>query len=433
MQFFRTPRPILYACLFLALLLFMRSFFAFPSITGRAEFWAESGTNFFCNALKPFSLGVLGALDAGYLALLPRVLSFFTITILGFRDYAPHAQQWAAFLVIALCATSLLKVDWGEQKSSLILKTLLASILLLHWGYGMYVFNNVAYFTVLPVVAFLGFSISDLKRHWKLLCCLMPLLLLNKPYLLAFAPGYCFFALYLLYKREVRASLPFLLAIGLIGIQFAMVFSNRSTFSGGASASLSLEPLFNQIKTAGFFLFYGYEAVFTGFYTKELSYEVRTAITVVLVLAQLVLLTWCFHKKYWRAVWFAVVSITTAFICELMTSVVFFPNISDFTQIPSFLDDSHHFFAFTLLFLAPVGLLTTIISQPKWVLLILVIFAGGSNVFGFWKGTDPIPNLYPLPSNWEQQRALFHEADALIEINPQGWSFRPGTCMIQGS
>jgi hypothetical protein len=421
-------RSIYFYC-FLICLVLIRSFLNYPSITWRAEFWAESGTNFFCHAQETFSLGNFLILDSGYFAILPRALSFLTVTIFGAREYAPHAQQIIGFILVAVLAGSIVHGDWGEKKPNYVLRLILASALVSHWGYGMFVFNNMAYFAVIPAMSFLCYSIETLKRYVLPISLFMPFVILNKPYLLAFAPVYLVFALYLAYKREFKASLPFWVGTALICIQLLVASANRRAFAGSSAAIFSLEALWRYLKAGFYFVIYAQEALLSGFYSRHLEAGERTTIAIFFLTSQVFALCWVLYIKHVRAFCIALSAMFVAYVCELMTTVVFFPEPLDLSQIPSFLDDSHHFFAFALFFIATTVLFSAIFDRHQWLACVfLLIISASSNVFGFWHSVDPIKNNFPGPTSWEQQIPLFRLKNEFVSINPLGWKFRPSDC-----
>ena len=406
---------------------FARAFIFWPSLSWRAEFWAESGSQFFCQALAPASWDSFFALDSGYLAVLPRLASFIVVTIGGAREFAPLLQQCAAFLFIAVCgAVFALRVK-NYVSANVFVRVAMALLLLSHWGYGMFVFNNFTYYAVIPVALILVGLLNaenPVNLKWT---AILPVMLLNKPYFLAFFPVLSLILVRSLRLQTWKACMISVVSLGALTIQVATTVVNKAAFH---AKPIEVSQLVRSLKVSFFLIFHAFGDVLIGRSIGNAGDIVRVSAIIVTALLFIGLLVRLGHLRRWQSLLAIAIMLSAAFITELMTAVVFFPDGVDFAVVPTFRDDSHHFFAMALILMSVLVALFSFLKKTSAQFLVLIAVFWGSNVFGFWDSVDPVKNSFPAPTTWSQEYQKIADKHYDIPINPEGWTLlhEPSRC-----
>lgn len=163
-----------------------------PSFYFDGDFWAEMATVFYKSYNSP-SLTEMWFVDAGYVPFAQHLLanaSNAALDMFGLTDvWRPFAMSWAALLLSAFLAGTLLLPMFAPLLPSLALRGLIVGIFWFGQNYEMHSFVNAPYSWTLFAVSALSligskaYSPKDLTAAWPL-----PLIMLSKPSFLAVAP-----------------------------------------------------------------------------------------------------------------------------------------------------------------------------------------------------------------------------------------------------
>lgn len=396
--------------------LFVRAYTHWPSLTSRAEFWAESGSNFFCNARNPLNFGSLIATDAGYLAFVPRIAALFAVKGLGAAYWAPWIFQQLTFIYIGICGSILI---WGSREffGNVWLRLWLALILVTHWSFGMYVFNNMSYYGVVFAAVIPLLPRQTLGKYFLFFCITLPIVLLNKPYFIAFFPVYAALILVYSVQRNWRLASIFVCSCLALLFQVMTTLANKGTFHTEAVAPSEIST---SLISGLIFFFHAFGDVFFGKILADVNFWTRVVSIAIILAFVIFCLARAFTQHKYTPLIAALGLFATAYACEVMTSLVFFQKGYSVTAVPRFGDDSHHFFGMTLILL---GVFVAVKStfRSEWIpMILLAVVTTWSSVFAHWYSKDPVVNRSPRETVWQEQ---FQKLDTheKIETNPDGW------------
>ncbi len=150
--------------------IFLLLFFKYPSLSYKAEVWAETGSNFFVYADQLPLLECLMQADAGYLPLLPRIVSILVVQLFGIREYFPITVQLISLCFVAGFASIL---TWSKLRILFpndLLRLLLSISIAALPAYELFTFINFSYFAIIPTMLMVAIDKSILSyRSWFLL------------------------------------------------------------------------------------------------------------------------------------------------------------------------------------------------------------------------------------------------------------------------
>ncbi len=222
---------------------FIVAWIYFPSITRHAEMWYENASNFFYFARVRSVWDTLRTLDAGYLPLLPRLISL-PLVKLGVVTWYPLITQSIAIAFLALFYSFL---NWRvfrplvQSDAIRFLITVLFSVVLFR-DIEFTFFHNFAYvgFLFMLLTLFVPKDKISLPAFWGLVV-MNALLFASKSYFVIFAPLFLVSA-WLGYRKNSIREVVFTLGsfVGLLLQVAAIKWLNQAPAAAAPGAELNI-------------------------------------------------------------------------------------------------------------------------------------------------------------------------------------------------
>ncbi len=420
-----SPNPFFLSSVVLILIL---ASVRYPSLTTRAEVWAETGTNFFYNAYYGGLWDNLWATDAGYLPWLQRFLAVIVVKAFGVVHYYPVVIQYCAVLFIALACSFINLRPFRALVPSDAVRFLLGLSLSVVPVYQAWTFVNFPYFGFFFALL-VPFLDAERWGRGKLagVCLFFFLLFSSKPYFLVFAP--VVLALAVDHGRNRRWRSLALYAAAFISncLQGGMILltkvSGGPTVDSPALSSLSLPGMAGK---AFNFLCQIILAVLAPF---PLSGTVQVAGTLLLLAALAGTALYFTHRRgRTEVVRFFLLSLAVGygamlFSCLTLTAYSTGPMSWSTKFIPgAYLQWRSNFFASFAVYLGFAVLFLELVRRVPAQLVLAALLGL------FFQGRDFFSRqveFYPDPQDSWSRWALYHRLLALdsycIPVNPYPW------------
>ncbi len=413
-----------------AILLIVR----FPSINHHPEMWLENASNFFRVAWNFSFIDGLFTPDAGYLPLLPRLISLVTVKI-GIIKYYPHVVQWAAVLFLSFFYSFF---NWRNFKALIpadgvrFFISLLLGIFLFQDGEYV-LFLNFAYSGFIFILLLLFVNTEKLSySQYSALIILAALLILSKAYFISFIPLSFLAGAYFLQKKRWK---DFIVSIILF---FAAVLQAYATTVLKESA-VQIDPikkitlhdvLFTLIPDNVFYFIQLYTHVGVVDYQGFGWYSNVIGLILFVLLFGFSVFSFFYFKKQRSAPVFFWATNILAFVYLSMTVYV---NHSDFlfsdnyqlAQWSVFFEFSHirHFYIpYVLVLLASVVLVTRPIKYRLLQILVIVGVMCSLYFYGSYDVVDRYTEDKNSLSQWEYYYPLLQNDAYCIPVNHEAWS-----------
>ena len=176
---------------FLLILLYI--FLRFPSLSYRAEAFAETGWLFFDSARGQNALDTIFQLEVGYLPFFQNIISLIVVKVLRIVDYYPYWMQGISAVSIAFFS-SLINLKAFRPAINDDLTRFVAGLVIgigVFTEYELYTFINFTYFGLVYALLIIYMDIEKMK-WWAYAPALFlsVITLTSKPHFAAFLPVY---------------------------------------------------------------------------------------------------------------------------------------------------------------------------------------------------------------------------------------------------
>lgn len=395
----------------------------FPSASVAAENYAEAATNYFMAAYEKGWIESLKQLDAGYLPLLPRIISLILVKILHVGTSFAIITQWIAIILLALF-TSLFNLKTFRQLiPSDFIRFIVGFVIgtgLFH-DYELFMFINFSYLALVPCLLVMFFNLENMKK-WKivLLAIVGFLLVSSKAYFITFFPFYGLLFLYYFFKKKYKSAIFYGVATISMCIQIIVVISNRSTWttqSVGENVDTSLSHMIFQLISLYIHNVYWYFFEVSNSMTSGFG---KFMVMVFLVLISLAIIY--FVRKNGNKKIFAFILVTQLLAIMALTLSLSVPYVKEMSvwspgfEIPY---NRHFIFSNVLIFLGVlVAFIHTFKSRKVQFVMVSIFLA--IYILNGYKGTDFYPYENMSYSQWQENFSAF-EQRGCVPVNPNPW------------
>ncbi len=403
------------------LILFFLLFFNFPSLGYEAEFYAETGKNFFYHAKFTSFPESLAIPEAGYLPLTQRLISFLIVQTFGILYWAPLAFQMSALLGYSILVSFINLNGFRKLIPSDSVRYLTGFLLGLYPNWEMFTFINFIYFGYIFLLLVLFLDVSRKSNFVVFLfACIGFLLVASKALLLAIAPAAGILSLYHLYTKKFK---NFLVASSVtLGALLQSVFSyltlkNNSTveFSHVAKSKESIFSL-------------GYEMLVDSWIQflipKSFSNSIIEDFRIIVIIAlTLILLLLLIYRRYQQL--FFILTLTSAtFVGNLL--FLRFVGKDSFPLHNQFLLEGLPFHRWYIIpHFSAIFLVTLLIFKIKYRGLRLILFAffaiNLQTLPKFANMSPPYDDKVNSQSQWKNTLPFLKSDSFCIPINPDPW------------
>lgn len=412
------------------LIIFIGTCALYPSMSIRPEIWGEAGSNFLPHALFDNVWQNLLADDAGYLPWFQRLLAVIIVKVFhGVESYAYATQLIATGFIALFCSLINLKTYRNLFPSDLLRFILGVSIAFIP-DYEVHGFINFVYFGVLPVLLFLFTKKEKMSglKFWLLGICIT-LIMLSKPYFVAFAPILLVMGLSA-YKQKQLRSLS-LYSIILFGFLLQIISVKLHPGIWGTDSS-PLEMI-GQIV-------YSYASIYKHVFIGDYTFTTVPAFLLFFIVQWVLLFRFIgkqLQKQNKIPLYFFLTcnAIALGTIAMTITSAkeVFPPDMPYF-GVPN---DRHFVFANIAILLAGIIVLQTYIKKNWIIVTVVLLVMVNSSAFAYFYNKDisyvqnrgNVTNLmhnslelYPSQeesySQWEIYHQLIYNQSYCIPLNP---------------
>ncbi len=405
--------------------------FAFPSLSYKAEIYAELGTNFYPAARFETLWENIWKTDAGYLPWLQRFISIIVIKVFGINDIFPYVFQFIAIGFISFFCSFINILELRKIISDDIVRFFISILL----GFGIFssyeefTFINFSYYGIFFIVLCFFINKEKIQIFPYLLLIFLSILVINaKAYFVVSAP---IFGLHLLYsiakKRRKEVSFALLILVAIL-TQVYTVIKYRATFRTDSTIKAMK---FDEIPMS--ILNYICSTMLKIF---EIPIEYRYLLIPIVVII-CALLYYNFKKKNYSLFSFL-------FICgalsvgSLTISLISIPTFvwSKIFYLPPIGIHRHYFLSNYLLWIGLIALLFSFKMRSKMQrYLILLLFMIISSYHGSKVMTDRdiFLNPYYAHSQWRYYKQLLSSNDYCIPINPSPWQMTKDCVEIKES
>jgi len=403
------------------LLIFCVLAIKFPTLSYKAEVFAEAGTNFFLNAKVSTFFQSLLTSDAGYLPFIQRLFSEIIVKLFHVNRYFPLLTQIFALFVIAF-ASSFINFRFLRQLiPSDSFRFVCGFVLGFFPDYDMYTYINFVYFGYIYLVLIYLINFNSLS--WSLtigIGVIGFLFITSKALLLAVAP---FFGLQMVYsfirKRNKELFVSSMITLGAL-IQTIFVLVNIVSSKANQIPSPERDPI--NLLSVGFHLLLSIfvENVIPIFY-----YMDSDLISELLIFAILMLIGFLLFRSKRKKILIGLIVLPLVAYISILFFLKFigddsFPRFNHFIfQKPVYL--RWYFIAhesILLLFLLCVGQITK--SWLRVSVLIVFLFYFPSLRL-FTKASDLYGDNALSHSDWEKYYILAEKDVYCIPVNPSPW------------
>ncbi len=407
------------------LLIFGALVFKFPSLGIRGEFWAESATNFFNNAVNVSFWHSLSATDTSYLPLLPRLISELLAGGLHLYRAFPMITGLISLAFVAFFASfitarpfrAIIPSDWA--------RFLLALTLGFVANYENFTFNNFAYFGVYFLFLVIFLTKERLTKLELITTIVLgALLFTSKGFFLVFLPVYAYF-LYEAWRKKSRPSVWFYGLTTLAGlVQLVVTAHNLNKWSIATTVHTTLW------QKIGLTIFLFLRTVTTLVFGSNTDISGKLAfVTVIVILGLIGYLIY----RLWRAQQselsrFVGVSLillvfslglSVLSLADVNTAAVSFRVYETLPLIRWYL------FSFFFVLMIFVAVLSAAVKDQKVLVLILLIVGARFSLLGFASYQENFAetafNSQVSFSQWQYFAPLLNDPDYCIPINPNPW------------
>lgn len=251
-----------------------------PLLTYQAEFFWETGEDFFAHAKWDGFFENLLSLEAGlYLSWLTRLIAFFWVKLVGAVRFAPLSMQLTVVCIsIIWCAFPCL--DYFEKYASKIVRVVfsLLVILVIPENY-MYTYMSFVYFGILFLTELYFISLNELQT-WKFVLCLLlaTLIIMTKIQYVAVIPV-AVILLILFWRKGIRWRLysTMLILAGLVQ-GLATVALRGTEISKPGFATIHFQGIADLVNSVFYQMVQLYSSVFGG------SSEISNVLSFILII-----------------------------------------------------------------------------------------------------------------------------------------------------
>lgn len=403
----------------------------FPSLILEGEPYAETGKLYFHLAhhygFLDNLLYAVGYKYPSYYPLLGRVIAFSTAKLpynLGIT-YFPQIVNGFALLFIAIFASLFFSSILKKKFSINAISALLFSIVItLHADIGLFFLFNLGYFSVFLGTYFLLVNPEEFSNFkFGILSLLGFLILMSKPFFVAFLPFYFFLFVFSIYKKRTKASLFYLSLL----ITLCILFYNLSVASSvTAKTGIVKLPLAVLIERVMYFTYYSLGYSIFGFFgfTNNLYATVVSGVSWALLFTFIFILL---KRKSYESILYSLFLLLIAGICSTLTVMAFKHSIPIYWGT-SYLFPDHSHFLFTILLSTTSFfiLFSSVFKSYKWQLGFVTLLAISSGCFGYFKSaSDPYLAGARARSNWKNYSPIIISSmkndSYCVPSNPNPW------------
>lgn len=405
--------------------------FAFPSLSYKAEIYAELGTNFYPAARFETLWENIWKTDAGYLPWLQRFISIIVIKVFGINDIFPYVCQFIGIGFISFFCSFINILELKKIIPDDIVRFFISILL----GFGIFssyeefTFINFSYYGIFFIVLCFFINKEKLQIFPYLLLLFLSVLVVNaKAYFVVSAP---LFGLHLIYsiakkrKKEVSFALSVLAAIltqAYTVIKYRANFRTDSTIKAMKFEEIPMS-IFNYICS-------------TLLKILEIPIEYRYLLIPIVILI-CVLLHYNFKKKNYSLFSFLFICVTLS-VGSLTISLISIPTFvwSKIFYLPPIGIHRHYFLSNYLLWIGLIALFFSLKMRSKiqrYICLFLLIVISSYHGFKVMTDRDIFLNPHYSHSQWKYYKQLLSYNDYCIPINPSPWQMAKDCIEIEKS
>lgn len=159
-----------------------------PHYVFGGEMWAEMATNYFLNSNNPSYWQRFFALDAGYIPLLPRLISAIGAAFQVPAGSIPYLYTWSATIITAMMVGTFCLSPFRKLIASDYLRLLTSLTVLIVADFETRTFISFTYFSIFFVATLTALAIIDNQDEVPRWAWFTPLLMVSKPAVLAVLP-----------------------------------------------------------------------------------------------------------------------------------------------------------------------------------------------------------------------------------------------------
>ncbi|TGL56474.1 hypothetical protein EHQ58_17810 [Leptospira ognonensis] len=403
------------------LILFFLLFFNFPSLGYEAEFYAETGNNFFYHAKFTSFLESLSIPEAGYLPLTQRLVSFLIVQTFDILSWSPLAFQICALLGFSLLVSFINLNGFRKLIPSDSVRYLTGFLLGLYPNWEMFTFINFIYFGYIYLLLVLFLDVSRKSNFVVLLFAFIGFLLVaSKALLLAIAPAAGILSLYHFYTKKYKNLLvASSVTLGaLLQSAFSYMTLQRSNKVESTLAAKSLEHI----------LSLGYEMLVDSWIQfmipKSFGSFIYEDFRIIIITALLFSLMILFMRRSYQPIFFILTLLSATFIGNLL--FLQFVGEDYFPLHNQYLSNGLPFHRWYFIpHLSAILLFTLLIFKIKYRVLRFFLFAffviNLPTLPKFAEMTPPYDDKVNSNSQWVTTLPLLKSDSFCIPINPEPW------------
>lgn len=402
-------------------ILFFLFFLYFPSLGYEAEFYAETGNNFFYHAKFTSLYESISIPEAGYFALTQRLLAFLIVQIFGILSWAPLAFQMSALLGYSLLVSFINLNDFRKIIPSDAVRYVTGFLLGLYPNWEMFTFINFIYFGFIFLLLVLFLDVSRKSNLIVFLYgCLGFLLVASKALMLAIAPVAGILALYHLFTKKYKNF--FIAALVTLGALLQCIFSYLTLMR---SSRLESSP---ENKSVERLISLSYEMLVDSWMQFLIPKSFRSFINedlrIFIILALLFLFLLLLIRRRYQLLFFSL-AISSASLLGLLLFLQFVGKES-FPVPNQFLPDGLPFHRWYFIpHISAILLFILLLSRLKHRRLQLFLFAlfisNLPTIPKFAEMSPPYDDKLKSNSQWVNTLPLLNSDSFCIPINPEPW------------